>query len=52
MTHEGTTYRLLEGRGILVEHCGEPLRLGSVSGCRDQGAVPMSAPEYGEKLAS
>jgi alpha,alpha-trehalose phosphorylase len=28
MTPEATTYRLLEGRGILIEHFGEPLRLG------------------------
>jgi alpha,alpha-trehalose phosphorylase len=27
MTHEATTYRLLEGRGILIEHFGESLRL-------------------------
>jgi alpha,alpha-trehalose phosphorylase len=27
MTHEATTYRLLDGGGILVEHFGEPLRL-------------------------
>jgi alpha,alpha-trehalose phosphorylase len=27
MTHEATTYRLLEGRGIMVEHCGEEFRL-------------------------
>jgi len=27
MTHEATTYRLVEGRGILVAHFGEHLRL-------------------------
>ena len=27
MTHKATTYRLLEGSGLLIEHCGEPLRL-------------------------
>jgi hypothetical protein len=27
MTHEGATYRLIEGRGILIRHFGEPLRL-------------------------
>ena len=27
MTHVGTTYRLVEGTGIIVEHCGEDLRL-------------------------
>jgi alpha,alpha-trehalose phosphorylase len=27
MTHEGTTYRLLEGPGMLIHHFGEPLRL-------------------------
>src|SRR5215217_2289391 len=27
MTHEATTYRLLEGSGILIEHFGETLRL-------------------------
>ena len=27
MTHEATTYRLLEGRGILVRHFGDVLRL-------------------------
>jgi alpha,alpha-trehalose phosphorylase len=27
MTHAGTTYRLVEGSGILVEHFGEELRL-------------------------
>jgi alpha,alpha-trehalose phosphorylase len=26
-THAGTTYRLLEGRGLLIEHGGEELRL-------------------------
>jgi alpha,alpha-trehalose phosphorylase len=27
LTHEATTYRLLEGRGIMVEHCSEEFRL-------------------------
>jgi alpha,alpha-trehalose phosphorylase len=27
MTHAGTTYRLVEGRGMLIHHFGEPLRL-------------------------
>jgi alpha,alpha-trehalose phosphorylase len=27
VTHAATTYRLLEGRGLLVEHCGAELRL-------------------------
>ena len=27
MTHKATTYRLIEGSGLLIEHCGEPLRL-------------------------
>ena len=27
MTHEATTYRLLDGRGILVRHFGEVVRL-------------------------
>jgi alpha,alpha-trehalose phosphorylase len=27
ITRQATTYRLLEGRGILIEHHGEPLRL-------------------------
>jgi alpha,alpha-trehalose phosphorylase len=27
MTHESTSYRLLEGRGLLIEHCGKELRL-------------------------
>ena len=29
MTHRATTYRLLEGRGIMIQHLGEPLRLTS-----------------------
>ena len=28
MTAHATVYRLLEGRGLPVEHFGEPLRLG------------------------
>ena len=32
ITHAGTNYRLLEGSGILIEHCGEPLRAGPVQG--------------------
>jgi alpha,alpha-trehalose phosphorylase len=27
MTHTETTYRLLEGRGIVIQHFGEQLRL-------------------------
>ena len=27
MTARGTTYRLVDGTGILIEHFGEPLRL-------------------------
>ena len=27
MTHATTTYRLLEGRGLLIRHFGEALRL-------------------------
>jgi alpha,alpha-trehalose phosphorylase len=27
MTHEATTYWLVEGRGLLISHCGEQLRL-------------------------
>jgi alpha,alpha-trehalose phosphorylase len=27
MTHAGTAYRLVEGRGLLIEHCGEERRL-------------------------
>ena len=27
MTPDTTTYRLLEGDGLLLEHCGEPVRL-------------------------
>jgi hypothetical protein len=27
MTPTATTYRLLEGRGLMVGHCGEDLRL-------------------------
>ena len=27
MTHAGTTYRLLEGAGLMIEHFGEPVRL-------------------------
>ena len=27
MTHAATTYRLLEGAGLMIEHCGEPVRL-------------------------
>jgi alpha,alpha-trehalose phosphorylase len=27
MTHAATTYRLLEGPGLLIEHAGEPVRL-------------------------
>jgi alpha,alpha-trehalose phosphorylase len=27
MTHDGTDYRLLEGRGLVISHDGEPLRL-------------------------
>jgi hypothetical protein len=27
MTHGATTYRLLEGRGTMIQHFGEPLRL-------------------------
>jgi alpha,alpha-trehalose phosphorylase len=27
MTHEATTYRLVEGRGLMVEHCGREFRL-------------------------
>ena len=38
MTHEATTYRLLEGRGILVAHFGEPLRLSP--GVAATGAQP------------
>jgi alpha,alpha-trehalose phosphorylase len=27
MRHAATTYRLLEGAGLMIEHCGEPIRL-------------------------
>ena len=27
MTHEGTTYRLVVGRGLPIQHFDEPLRL-------------------------
>ena len=27
MTHEATTYRLLDGRGILIRHFGDVVRL-------------------------
>ena len=27
MTHAATTYRLLEGAGLMIEHCGAPVRL-------------------------
>jgi alpha,alpha-trehalose phosphorylase len=38
ITHDATTYRLLEGRGLLIEHRGEELRL--VPG------APVVLPEY------
>jgi alpha,alpha-trehalose phosphorylase len=40
MTHEGTTYRLLEGRGMLIHHFGEPLRL--------QPGEPVARPDQRE----
>jgi alpha,alpha-trehalose phosphorylase len=42
MTPEATTYRLLEGRGILIEHFGEPLRLDAGEPVR-RPAPPVSA---------
>jgi alpha,alpha-trehalose phosphorylase len=42
MTPEATTYRLLEGRGILIEHFGEPLRLDPGEPVR-RPAPPVSA---------
>jgi alpha,alpha-trehalose phosphorylase len=53
MTPEATTYRLLEGRGLLVEHYGEPLRLApdaivtrpaeTALPCTQTGALPRAA---------
>jgi alpha,alpha-trehalose phosphorylase len=40
MTHEGTTYRLIVGRGMLIHHFGEPLRL--------RAGEPVARPERGE----
>ena len=34
MTHQATTYRLLEGSAILIEHCGEALRLTTAAAIR------------------
>ena len=34
MTHETTTYRLVEGSGILIDHCGEQLRLTTAAAIR------------------
>jgi alpha,alpha-trehalose phosphorylase len=54
ITHAGTNYRLLEGSGILIEHCGRQLRLSPET--RDQGQrqglLPMSARASDEKLAA
>jgi alpha,alpha-trehalose phosphorylase len=44
MTPEATTYRLLEGRGILVEHCGEPVRLDPGEPVRRPAARASAAP--------
>ena len=44
MTHEDTTYTLLEGRGLLIEHSGEQLRLApGVPACRPGQAVAEAA---------
>jgi alpha,alpha-trehalose phosphorylase len=44
MTHEATTYRLLEGRGIRIHHFGEPLRL--------EPAVPVERPREQEAVTA
>jgi alpha,alpha-trehalose phosphorylase len=44
MTHEATTYRLLEGRGIRIHHFGEPLRL--------EPGEPVTRPAQGELAAA
>ena len=40
MTHQATTYRLVEGTGLMVHHLGEPLRLAPDD--------PVSCPQPGE----
>jgi alpha,alpha-trehalose phosphorylase len=42
MTHEATTYRLVEGRGLMVHHFDEPLRL--VPGAPVSRARPSELP--------
>jgi alpha,alpha-trehalose phosphorylase len=42
MTHDATTYRLLDGRGILIQHFGEELRL--TSGAAIERPVRQSFP--------
>ena len=43
ITHDATTYRLLEGRGLLIEHRGEALRLAP--------GAPLVLPEYVARAA-
>jgi alpha,alpha-trehalose phosphorylase len=50
MTPEATTYRLLEGRGIVIEHFGEPLRLDAGEPVR-RPVPPVSAAPALEGLA-
>ena len=43
MTHETTTYRLLEGSGMLIEHCGEELRLTTAAAIRRPALQALDA---------
>jgi alpha,alpha-trehalose phosphorylase len=45
MTHEATTYRLIEGRGLMVHHFDEPLRLlpGAAVSCLPREELPRAA---------
>lgn len=45
MTHQVTTYRLLEGFAMLIEHCGEELRITTAGATRRPvlGDLPQAA---------
>jgi hypothetical protein len=53
LAHEGTTYRLLEGPGLAIEHCGEELRVTQDAiRVRNQDRPPMSARRRAGRLAA
>ncbi len=45
MTHEATTYRLLQGRGIMIQHFGEPLRLDPAAPLRRPAPARATRPD-------